>query len=45
MRLCDIMHVYDSTDKAERIIKKHKEDISIFPNAFWDEESIVHLIV
>lgn len=45
MKLCDIMHVYDNTDKAERIIRKHKDDISIFPNKFWDEESIINLIV
>lgn len=45
MKLCDIMHVYDNTDSAQRIIRKHKDDISIFPNAFWDEESIINLIV
>lgn len=45
MKLCDIMHVYDNTDKAERIIRKHKEDISIFPNEFWNEDSIINLIV
>lgn len=45
MRLCDIVHVYDNTDRTERIIRKHKEDISIFPNAFWDEERIINLIV
>lgn len=45
MKICDIMHVYDNTDKAERIIRKHKEDISIFPNEFWDENMILKLIV
>ena len=34
-----------NTDKAERIIRKHKDDISIFPNKFWDEESIINLII
>lgn len=45
MEICDIMHVYDNTDKTERIIRKHKEDISTFPNEFWDERMILDLIV
>lgn len=45
IRLCDIMHVYDNTDKAVRIIRKHKDDISIFPNPFWNEEDILDLMV
>lgn len=33
IKLCDILHVYDnSTDKPVRIIQKHKELFSIFPN-------------
>ena len=39
------MHVYDNTDKAVRIIRKHKDDISIFPNPFWNEEDILDLMV
>ena len=31
MSICDIMHVYDNTIEPVRIIRKHKEDISIFP--------------
>lgn len=45
MKTCDILHVYDNTDKTERIIRKHKEDITIFPNAYWDENKIISLIV
>lgn len=45
MQICDIMHVYDNTDKAERIIRKRKDDISIFPNEFWDEDMILKLII
>ena len=42
--LCDILHVYDNTDTPVRIIRKHKEDVSIFPNELWTEEKIIELI-
>ncbi len=45
MELCDILHVYDNTNnKPVRIIRKHKDDISIFPNDLWSEEAIIELI-
>lgn len=45
LKICDIMHVYDNTtDTPVRIIRKHKEDISIFPNKLWDEERIISLM-
>lgn len=44
MKICDIMHVYDNSDMTERIIRKHKKDITIFPNKFWDEDMILRLI-
>lgn len=44
MELCDILHVYDNTVEPVRIIRKHKEDVSIFPNEFWSEENILELI-
>lgn len=44
MTLCDIMHVYDNTDEPIRIIRKHKESISIFPNDLWTEEKILELL-
>ena len=44
MEICDILHVYDNTFEPIRIIRKHKEDISIFPNEFWAEERIFELI-
>ena len=45
MELCDILHVYDNTDeKPCRIIRKHKEQITIFPNKNWDQDSILKLI-
>jgi len=44
MEIWDILHVYDNTIEPVRIIRKHKEDISIFPNGFWTEEKIIKLI-
>lgn len=44
MRLCDILHVYDNTDEPIRIIRKHKEEISIFPNDLWSEEKLLSLL-
>lgn len=45
MDLCDILHVYDnSTTKPVRIIRKHKEDITIFPNKLWSLDRIISLI-
>ena len=45
MELCDILHVYDNTDeKPCRIIRKHKDQITIFPNKNWDQDSILKLI-
>jgi len=42
--MCDILHVYDNSIEPVRIIRKHKEDISIFPNKLWPEEEIFKLI-
>jgi predicted ABC-type ATPase len=44
VELCDILHVYDNTEEPVRIIRKHKEDISIFPNELWTEKKILGLI-
>ena len=44
MDICDIMHVYDNTIEPTRIIRKHKDDISIFPNELWTTERILKLI-
>lgn len=44
LKICDIMHVYDNTFEPVRIIRKHKEDISIFPNDLWNNEQIVSLM-
>ena len=44
MKICDILHVYDNTMEPVRIIRKHKEDISIFPNDIWLEDKIMELI-
>lgn len=42
--ICDIMHVYDNTNEPVRIIRKHKDDISIFPNELWTEKMIIDLL-
>ena len=45
INLCDILHVYDNTmEEPVRIIRKHKDDISIFANDLWSEESILSLM-
>ena len=44
LEICDILHVYDNTIEPVRIIRKHKEEISIFPNELWSEEEIIKLI-
>ena len=44
MELCDILHVYDNTIEPVRMVRKHKEDISIFSNDLWSEDEIMGLI-
>lgn len=44
MKICDIMHVYDNTIEHIRIIRKHKDEISIYPNDLWSEEMILNLL-
>lgn len=44
MKLCDILHVYDNTIEPVRIIRKHKDDISVFPNELWSADELVGLI-
>lgn len=41
--ICDIMHVYDNTETPKRIIRKHKDDLSIYPNEYWSEQAILEL--
>ena len=43
VEICDIMHVYDNTETPQRIIRKHKEDLSIYPNEYWSEQNILEL--
>ena len=45
LELCDILHVYDNSGSGpERIIRKHKESLSIFPNMYWNENQILKLM-
>ena len=43
--ICDIMHAYDNTYTPVRIIRKHKDQLSIYPNELWTEEKIIELLV
>lgn len=45
MNLCDIIHVYDNTTAIPvRIIRKHKKDVTIYPNKYWSQERILELL-
>ena len=44
LNICDIMHVYDNTETPRRIIRKHKEELSIYPNEYWSEQDILGLM-
>lgn len=44
IELCDILHVYDNTKQPVRIIRKHKNDITIFPNKLWSVDRIIELL-
>lgn len=44
VKICDILHVYDNTVAPQRVIRKHKEEITFFPNGFWTERELVQLI-
>ena len=43
--ICEILHIYDNTgQKPVRILRKHKDDITIFPSEYWSEHQIMNLI-
>lgn len=44
MNLCDILHIYDNSIEPVRIVRKHKDDITVFPNELWSEERLIELI-
>lgn len=45
MNICDILHVYDNTgDAPVRIIRKHKQFVTMFPNENWSKERIEKLL-
>lgn len=43
--ICDICHVYDNTDAPFRLIRKHKNDISLYSNDYWPEETVQALLL
>lgn len=38
------MHVYDNTEIPKRIIRKHKDELSIYPSEYWGEQDILGLM-
>ena len=48
IKICDILHIYDNSgatpEETKRIVRKHKESITIFPTEYWTEEDIIKLI-
>ena len=39
------MHVYDNTnEKPVRIVRKHKDQVTVFPNNDWSEKELLELI-
>ena len=45
LEVCDICHIYDNTDERPvRIVRKHKESISIYPNTYWSMSDLFKLI-
>ena len=45
LEICDIMHVYENTYMPVRIIRKRKNEFSIYPNELWTEKIIIELLV
>lgn len=42
---CDVLHIYDNTDTAVRIFRKHKDEpIKIISNKYWSRNDIDRLI-
>ena len=44
LQICDVVHIYDNSDKPFRIFKKRKNDCFYWENEFWDREHINKLI-
>lgn len=45
LTICDILHVYDNTlDEPRLIIRKHKEEFSLYPNDIWSQDDLLTLI-
>lgn len=45
LNVCDICHIYDNSDiEPTRIVRKHKSQLTIFPNERWSVRDIKSLI-
>lgn len=44
VEVCDIVHIYDNSEKPFRIFKKRKTEYSYWPNKYWPESKIKDLV-
>jgi len=44
MKLCDVCHMYDNSDKPYRIFKKRKNEYFYWENSFWEKGQIENLV-
>jgi predicted ABC-type ATPase len=44
VKLCDVCHIYDNSDKPYRIFKKSKDEYFYWENIFWEKEQIENLV-
>ena len=44
VKICDVLHVYDNTLTPFRVIRKHKEKITLYPNDFWMTSELKDMI-
>lgn len=43
IKVCDVCHIYDNSDKPFRIFKKRKDAFFFWENLFWDKSRIEQL--
>jgi len=44
VKLCDVCHMYDNSDKPFRIFKKSKDEYFYWENSFWEKGQIENLV-
>lgn len=43
IKICDVCHIYDNSDKPFRIFKKRKDTFFFWENLFWNKSRIEQL--